>query len=179
MHIGEKTSETTWGESKTECLYIPPATELKQLALDMGLSKDDIRLLTNDIPEDDVISEDDVPLLDDKNEEKQRETQRMRRRKLEEQIYEYSNETLPVYVDGGRITYCMYFKYLGSWISFTLSDDKDIEMRIAAFIKSVGGLKVFFERKEVRLQSKAWFSWHYPSTFSFGDVNRGQYANTT
>ena len=103
----------------------------------------------------------------------------MRRRKLEEQIYEYSNETLPVYVDGGRITYCMYFKYLGSWISFTLSDDKDIEMRIAAFIKSVGGLKVFFERKEVRLQSKAWFSWHYPSTFSFGDVNRGQYANTT
>jgi hypothetical protein len=48
----------------------------------------------------------------------------------------------------------MYFKYLGSWISFTLTDDKDIEMRIAAFIKSVGGLKVFFDRKEVRLQSK-------------------------
>ena len=42
MHIGEKTSETTWGESKTECLYIPPAKELKQLTLDMGLSKDNI-----------------------------------------------------------------------------------------------------------------------------------------
>ena len=147
-------TETTWGESKTECLYIPPAKELKQLALDMGLSKDDIVLLTKDMPEDDVLSEDDILLLDDKNEEKQPETQRTRRRKLEERIYEYSNETLPVDVDGGRITYCMYFKYLGSWISFTLTDDKDIEMRIAAFIKSTGGLKVFFDRKEVRLQSK-------------------------
>jgi hypothetical protein len=107
MHIGVKTSETTWGESKTECLYIPPAKELKQLALDMGLSKDDIVLLTNDMPEDDVIFEDNVLSLDDKNEEKQPETQRTRRRKLEERIYEYSNETLPVDVDGGRITYCM------------------------------------------------------------------------
>jgi hypothetical protein len=59
------------------------------------------------MPEDDVIFEDNVLSLDDKNEEKQPETQRTRRRKLEERIYEYSNETLPVDVDGGRITYCM------------------------------------------------------------------------
>jgi hypothetical protein len=161
MHIGEKTSETTWGESKTEFLYIPPATELKQL-LDMGLSKDDIQLLANDIPEDDVISEDNVLLLDDKNEEKQPETQRMRRRKPKEQIYEYSNETLPVYVDGGRITHCMHFKYLGSWISFTLSDDKDIENAYS------GAHQIYWRPKklfQVRLQSKAMVFMALPINF--------------
>jgi hypothetical protein len=40
----------------------------------MGLSKDDIVLLTKDMPEDDVLSEEDTLLLDDKNDEKQPET---------------------------------------------------------------------------------------------------------
>ena len=81
MHIGKQTSETTYNESKTECLYVPTAKELNQRTIEMELSKDDILLLTAE-------------------EEEQSETQRMRRRKLEDKIYESSSETLPVEVEG-------------------------------------------------------------------------------
>ena len=134
MHIGKQTSETTYNESKTECLYVPTAKELNQRTIEMELSKDDI-LLTAE-------------------EEEQSETQRMRRRKLEDKIYESSSETLPVEVEGGIITYCPDFKYLGDWLSYNLKADKALEMRKAAMTKAIGSLKVFFDRKEVCLRSK-------------------------
>jgi hypothetical protein len=135
MHIGKQTSETTYDESKTECLYVPTAKELNQRAIEMELSKDDILLLNAE-------------------EEEQSETQRMRRRKLEDKIYESSSETLPVEVEGGIITYCPDFKYLGDWLSYNLKADKALEMRKAAMTKAIGSLKVFFDRKEVCLKSK-------------------------
>ena len=137
MHIGKKTGETTFDESKTECLYVPTAKKLNQRAIEMGLSKNDILLL-----------------LLKAEEEEQSDTQRVRRRKLEDMIYKNSSETLPIGVEGGRITYCLDFKYLGKWLSYNLKDDKDFEMRKAAMTKAIGGLKVFFDRKEVCLKSK-------------------------
>ena len=158
MHIGKKTGETTFDESKTECLYVPTAKELNQRAIGMGLSESDILLLNAE-------------------EEEQSDTQRARRCKLEDMIYENSSETLPIEVKGGRITYCLDFKYLDKWLSYNLKDDKDFEMRKAAMTKAIGGLKVFFDRKEVCLKSKYLIFMAIPINFFYGDASRGQYVN--
>ena len=54
----------------------------------------------------------------------------------------------------GFVTYCKHFKYLGSWISYNLRDDHDVDMRIAAASKSMGALNHFFGRNEINIYSK-------------------------
>ena len=57
-------------------------------------------------------------------------------------------------MNGGIITYSKHFKYLGTFISYNLRDDYDIDKRIAAASKAMGALELFFNKKEVSTYSK-------------------------
>ncbi len=54
------------------------------------------------------------------------------RRAQEELLYDNLEETAPIPVSNGRVTFCCHIKYLGSYFSFCLCDDYDIDKRIAA-----------------------------------------------
>ena len=57
-------------------------------------------------------------------------------------------------VADGFITYTMHFKYLGSFISYNLLDDFDINTRIDKANQSMGALKHFFNNPHVNKKSK-------------------------
>ena len=76
------------------------------------------------------------------------------RASLEDNLYDNCNKTQKVMVDGDFVTYCKHFKYLGSWLSYNLCDDHDIDKRIASASKAMGALKSFFGLKQVNLYSK-------------------------
>ena len=55
------------------------------------------------------------------------------------------------------MTYCLHFKYLGSFLSYNLRDDYDISNRILQANKSFGAMKECYNRPEVTLRSKKLF----------------------
>ncbi len=55
------------------------------------------------------------------------EQQERTRREREEDLYDNLDKTKPISVKNGYVTFCRHFKYLGSFISFSLCDDYDIE----------------------------------------------------
>ena len=73
---------------------------------------------------------------------------------IEDDLYDSCQETDDVMMNGGIITYSKHFKYLGTFISYNLRDDYDIDRRIAAASKAMGALKLFFNKKEVSTYSK-------------------------
>ena len=145
MHVGSLTeklndetgmTEKIIEESKTECTFFHPPGFYKQLALANG-----------DFSDSQMQSLDDT---DNESDEK-KET----RTSIEDRLYDACDETQIIHMSGnGIVTYCKHFKYLGSWISYNLQDDYDINMRIASASKSMGALKLFFHRAEVSLQAK-------------------------
>ncbi len=54
----------------------------------------------------------------------------------------------------GHVDFVKYFKYLGSYISFDLMDDYDIDKRIVAANKSMGSLKHFWNNPYASLRAK-------------------------
>ena len=58
----------------------------------------------------------------------------------EETTYNNLPETRLVIVKDGFVTFFRHFKYLGSWISFSLREDHDIMKRIAAANASMGAM---------------------------------------
>jgi hypothetical protein len=52
------------------------------------------------------------------------------------------------------VDFVKHFKYLGSYISFDLMDDYDINKRIAAANKSMGSLKHFWNNPYASLREK-------------------------
>ena len=72
----------------------------------------------------------------------------------ESTFYFSMEETKPVDVADGFITYTMHFKYLGSFISYNLLDDFDINTRIDKANQSMGALKHFFNNPHVNKKSK-------------------------
>ncbi len=61
------------------------------------------------------------------DEECRAEQQERTRREQEEEMYDELDETKPISIEDGYVTYCRNFKYLGSFISFSLCDDYDIK----------------------------------------------------
>ena len=59
--------------------------------------------------------------------DRQAEEKEQSRREREEELYDKLDETQPIQVEDGYVTFCRHFKYLGSFISFGLCDDYDIE----------------------------------------------------
>ena len=58
--------------------------------------------------------------------------------KIEERTYKNLPETRLIIVKDGLVTFCRDFKYLGSWISFSLREVHDIMKRIDAANASMG-----------------------------------------
>ncbi len=53
-------------------------------------------------------------------------------------LYNSLNKTQPININNGFVTFCRHFKYLGSFVSFSLCDDFDIEYRVTAATQSMG-----------------------------------------
>ena len=76
------------------------------------------------------------------------------RYKREETTYDNLPETRLVIVKDGFFTFCQHFKYLGSWISFSLRDDHDIMKRIAAANALMGAMSKVQDDDNVDTYSK-------------------------
>ena len=63
-------------------------------------------------------------------------------------------ETQPIQVADGFVTFTKHFKYLGSYISYNLRDDYDIQNRVLNASKAMGALKNFWDNPHVDLYSK-------------------------
>ena len=61
----------------------------------------------------------------------------------EEILYIVLTETKQIAVADGNVTFFSHFKYLGSWLSFSLRDDHDVAKRIASANASMGAIAYF------------------------------------
>jgi hypothetical protein len=59
----------------------------------------------------------------------------------EDLLYDNLPERLPIAVDNGQITFYRHVKYLGSWISYNLRDDFDINKQLTSATQLMGALK--------------------------------------
>jgi hypothetical protein len=57
-------------------------------------------------------------------------------------------------VGDGFVSFCRHFKYLGSFVSFTLCDDYDIEQHVTAATQSMGALKNVWNSPHLDIWSK-------------------------
>ena len=76
------------------------------------------------------------------------------RASLEDKLYDEYDKTKMVAVRNGFVAYCKHFKYLGSWVSFNLGDDHDIDTRITSVSKAMDALEYFFSRREINIYLK-------------------------
>ena len=72
----------------------------------------------------------------------------------EDRMYDDLPETQPIQVADGFVTFTKHFKYLGSYISYNLRDDYDIQNRVLNASKAMGALKNFWDNPHVDLYSK-------------------------
>ncbi len=84
----------------------------------------------------------------------QREDNVRQRREKEEVLYDTLEETKPIDIEDGCVTFCCHFKYLGSYISFGLTDDYDIEQRLTLATQSMGALKSLRDSPHLEIWSK-------------------------
>jgi len=69
-------------------------------------------------------------------------------------MYDKCEQTQRIIVADGFVLFTKHFKYLGSYLSFTLRDDFDVSMRIVSASKAMGALHSFWKSTEVELFSK-------------------------
>ena len=128
MHIGQhltvtsedNTPKAITKESKTECIFFPSPGHFKQLAIDNGLSSQQLLILSDD------------------NIENNDDNKRDERTSIKQLLYNSSSpKTTEVPMKDSFVTYTKTFKYLGSWLSFTRRDDTDFERRIASATKAM------------------------------------------
>ncbi len=74
--------------------------------------------------------------------------------KERENLYDTSPNTQRIKVADGHVDFVKHFKYLRSYISFDLTDDYDINKRIAVANKSMGSLKHFWDNSYASLRAK-------------------------
>jgi len=138
MHIGR--GET---QSKTECVFFPPPnffTNTESTPLELGTE------------ETDEYGEETDGILTEE-ERKQYESEKARTAR-EDVVYDHLEETRPIPVADGQVTFTKHFKYLGSYVSYNLRDDFDVNSRITAASQSMGALRNFWDNPHVDLWSK-------------------------
>jgi hypothetical protein len=72
----------------------------------------------------------------------------------EEKIYDTLEETQSIDIADGHITFCRHCKYLGSYVSFSLCDNYDIEKRVAVATQSMGALSNIWRSPYLEIWSK-------------------------
>jgi hypothetical protein len=147
MHIGR-------GENplKMECVFFPPPGffDLHMPALPAHESNNEINnalgygkdALTND--------------------ERRAEGKERSCREKEEELYDALDEMQPIAVEDGFVTFCCHFKYLGSFISFSLCDDYDVKKRVTPATQSMGALKNVRNSPHLDIWSKCLLFWVIP-----------------
>ncbi|EJK66850.1 hypothetical protein THAOC_12184 [Thalassiosira oceanica] len=73
---------------------------------------------------------------------------------LEKTRYFSLDQTQPIAVKDGFVTFTMHFKYLGSFISYNIREDFDIDLCIKKAGQAMGALKLFFNNKHVDTYTK-------------------------
>ena len=128
MHIGRGKKA-----SKTKCVFFPPPGFLRQKINLSTINRKwkRITLVTNTKQE----SYDS-------------------RYKSEETTYNNLPETRLIVIRDGFVTFCRHFKYLGSWISFSLQEDHYITKRLAAANASMGVMSKIWDDDHVDTYSK-------------------------
>ena len=58
-------------------------------------------------------------------------------------LYDGLDETQPIAVSDGFVTFCCHFKYLGSFVSFSLCDNFDIKHHVTTAIQEWEYLRMF------------------------------------
>ena len=74
--------------------------------------------------------------------------------KREEILYIAFTETKQIAVADGNVTFCSHFKYLGSWVSFSLHDDHNVAKCIASANASMVAITSFWDDNHVDVYSK-------------------------
>jgi hypothetical protein len=128
MHIGRR--ETP---SKTECVFFPPP----------------LASLTPTCPP--CLPQATAALTNDEHCAK---TKGQSCREQEEDLYDNLEEMQAIAVGVGFITFCHHFKYLGSFVSFSLCDDYDIRKRVVAATQSMGAVKNVWDSPHLDIWSK-------------------------
>ena len=72
----------------------------------------------------------------------------------EDEQYDNSLDTASVKFKEGNVTFTRHFKYLGSYISYNLRDDHNVDSRIAAASAFMGSLSSYWSEKSVDLKSQ-------------------------
>ena len=76
-------------------------------------------------------------------------------RNIREDIaYENLPKTILIVVKDGFVTFCQHFKYIGSWICFSLQEDHDIAKRLAAANDLMGPMSKIWNDDHVEKYSK-------------------------
>ncbi len=104
-----------------------------------ALPPQDTPLITS--PADDTTDDDDAPLTTHTPQKNLKKTFSTMNQKERETLHDTSPNTQRIAVADGHVDFVKHFKYLGSFISFDLTDDYDIDKRKAAANKSMGSLK--------------------------------------
>jgi hypothetical protein len=162
MHIGQ-----AGAQSKTECVFFPPHRFFNsKLPLSIAHSPDGCDADNKLTYGDDMLSENDC----------QCENAARQRREREEALYNELEETQPININDGYVTFCWHFKYLGSYISFGLTDDYDIGQQLTAANQSMGALKSVWDIPHLEIWSKYLLFCTIPMS-SCGAVKHGPCKN--
>jgi hypothetical protein len=147
MHIGR--GETP---SKTECIFSPPPGffDSHMPALPAQENNNEIN---------NALGYGEDALTDDKQCTKEKERSR---HKKHEELHDALEEMQPITVDDGFVSFCRHFKYLGSFISFSLCNDYDIKKRVTAATQSMGVLKNVWNSFHLDIWSKYLLFWAIP-----------------
>jgi hypothetical protein len=86
--------------------------------------------------------------------EQQQEANAKQCREQEELLYNNLEETAPIPMSDGQVTFCRHFKYLGSYVSFCLCNNYNIDKCIATTSQSTGALKTMWDCPHLELWSK-------------------------
>ncbi len=137
MHIGQ-----AGAQSKTECVFFPPPRFFNlKLPLSIAHSPDGCDADNELTYGDDVLSEND----------RQCENAAQQWREREEALYDELEETQPININDGYVTFCQHFKYLSSYISFGLTDDYDIRPQLTVANQSMGTLKSVWDSPHLEI----------------------------
>ena len=137
MHIGRGRTK-----SKTECVFFPPPRFFAS-------SDSELALPTREREE---WTEENAGAITE-TERKKREAEKARLER-ENKLYDELDETRDIEVADGFVSFTRHFKYLGSYISYNLRDDFDVDARIASATQSMGALKNVWDNPHMDLYSK-------------------------
>ena len=153
MHIG-RTVNGKETASKTECVFFPRPSFFSKTKNAPALANEPFDgSIVQSVP----VSENAPVEIHKPSWRERREASAERAKKkaeLEKIRYFSLDQTQPIAVKDGFVTFTMHFKYLGSFISYNLRDDFDIDTRIKKAGMAMGALKHFFNNKHVDTYTK-------------------------